>query len=197
MTSATGAATRTAAALAARRRRTDDLLGRVTRAIHQLRRERRAVSFAAVANRAGVSRTFLYENPSARQRVSDAVERGGSRRAHNDDQQATEDQPWRERARNAEDALKAAHGEIRVQRQAIADLLGRIRDLQTDETLHAVGRLSAENTTLHQRVRELTAQNRTLEERLQAARSTARFLDRRVADLEATILGRTDGEQTL
>jgi chromosome segregation ATPase len=84
--------------------------------------------------------------------------------------------------------LKAAHAEIRSQRSTIADLLGRIRDLETDDARHAVGRLSADNAALHQRVRELTAHNRTLEERLQAARSNARFLDKRIADLEADIL---------
>ena len=172
------------------------MLDSVSEAIRRLQRERRAVSFAAVAIRAGVSRTFLYENAGARQQVSDAAERNGGRRAHANEPQATEDQSWRERARNAEDALKVAHGEIRAQRQTIADMLGRIRDLEVDETLHAVGRLSADNSALQQRVRELTAQNRILEERLQAARSTARFLDKRAADLEATILGRTEGEQT-
>jgi hypothetical protein len=51
-----------------------------------------------------------------------------------------------ERALNAEDALKAAHHEITVQR------------------------ITTENTTLKQRVRTLTAGNRTLEEKLKAAR---------------------------
>jgi predicted RNase H-like nuclease (RuvC/YqgF family) len=67
-------------------------------------------------------------------------------------------------------------------------MLGRIRDLETDDARHAVGRLSTDNTALRQRVHELTAHNRTLEERLQAARSNARFLDKRIADLEASIL---------
>jgi chromosome segregation ATPase len=91
-------------------------------------------------------------------------------------------------ATNAEDAFKAAHAEIRSQRSTIADLLGRIRDLETDDARHAVGRLSTDNAALQQRVRELTAHNRMLEERLQAARSNARFLDKRVAELEASIL---------
>jgi hypothetical protein len=43
---------RTAAALAARRRRTDAMLDRVADAIRHLQRERRPVSFAAVARRA-------------------------------------------------------------------------------------------------------------------------------------------------
>ncbi len=185
----TGSGARTAAALAARRRRSDAMLDRVADAIRRLQRERRAVSFAAVARRADVSRTFLYENPTARQQISDAVQRAASRRrTDSDGLDQRDDQSWKERARNAEDALKAAHAEIWQQRNTIADLLGRIRDLETDDALHTVGRLTADNTALQRRVRELTAQNRTLEERLQAARSNARFMDKRVADLEASIL---------
>jgi len=52
VTSATDSGTRTAAALAARRRRSDAMLDRVADAIRRLQRERRAVSFAAVARRA-------------------------------------------------------------------------------------------------------------------------------------------------
>jgi predicted nucleic acid-binding Zn-ribbon protein len=152
------------------------------------------VSFAAVARRAGVSRTFLYENPSARQQVSVAIERSGERRRFADDRLHGEDQSWRERACNAEDALKAAHAEIRQQRSTIADLLGRVRDLETDDVRHIVARLSADNTALHQRVRELTTQNRTLEERLQAARSNTRFLDKRIADLEINLPGNENAE---
>lgn len=189
MTSAADSGARTAAALAARQRRTEAMLDRVTEAIRLLHREHRPVSFAAVARRAGVSRTFLYDNPTARRQVADAVERAVDPRCNDrDDLPGGADQSWRERARNAEDALKAALAEIRSQRRIIADLLGRIRDLETDDARHTVGRLSADNTALQQRVRELTAHNRTLEERLQAARSNARFLDKRIADLEASIL---------
>ncbi|MEN3308133.1 MAG: hypothetical protein V7603_4335 [Micromonosporaceae bacterium] len=51
----------------------------------------------------------------------------------------------------------------------------------------AVQRITTENTTLIQRVRQLTADNRILDERLKAARSNLRFQDRRIADLEARI----------
>jgi len=56
------------------------MLDRVTEALSRLQRERRPVSFAAVARHAAVSRTFLYENPTARQQVSDAVERNANPR---------------------------------------------------------------------------------------------------------------------
>ncbi|WP_405407330.1 DUF6262 family protein [Streptomyces decoyicus] len=61
---------RTAAALAARRRRTEAALARVHQAIARLRREKAQVSVAAVARRADVSRTFRYDNVEARATVA-------------------------------------------------------------------------------------------------------------------------------
>ncbi|MFK8911045.1 hypothetical protein [Streptomyces sp. YS-3] len=96
---------------------------------------------------------------------------------------------WRERALNAEDALKATQTEILAQRSRIGELLGRIRDVQAEWAEEAIQRITTENTTLKPRVRQLTADNRALDERLKAARSNLRFQDRRVADLEARLTG--------
>ncbi|MEK2477275.1 DUF6262 family protein [Streptomyces noursei] len=179
---------RTAAALAARRHKTETALKRVREAITRLRREKAQVSVAAVARRADVSRTFLYDNAEARAAVATAMAEAGERRSRtlaelDDEREAT----WRERALNAEDALKTAHGEILAQRTRIGELLGQVRDLEAEWTEEAIQRITTENTTLKQRVRQLTADNRTLDERLKAARSNLRFQDRRVADLEARI----------
>ena len=103
------------------------------------------------------------------------------------DQDEAREATWRERALNAEDALKAAHGEILTQRTRIGELLGQVRDLEAEWAQEAIQRITTENTTLKQRVRQLTADNRTFDERLKAARSNLRFQDRRVADLEAQI----------
>lgn len=179
---------RTAAALEARRRKTETALQRVHEAITRLRREKAQVSVAAVARRADISRTFLYDNPEARAAVATAMAEAGDRRSQMlADQDDERDATWRERALNAEDALKAAHAEILAQRTRIGELLGQIRDLQAEWTEEAIQRIATENTTLKQRVRQLTADNRTLDERLKAARSNLRFQDRRVADLEARI----------
>ncbi|WP_405774679.1 DUF6262 family protein [Streptomyces sp. NBC_00859] len=180
---------RTAAALAARRRKAEAALQRIHQAITRLRREKAQVSVAAVARRANVSRTFLYDNPEARATVAAAMAEAGERRSQIIDPGSAHEAPWRERALNAEDALKAAHAEILAQRVRIGELLGQIRDVQdewTEETLH---RITTENTTLKQRVRQLATDNRTLDERLKGARSNLRFQDRRVADLEAQIAG--------
>lgn len=61
--------------------------------------------------------------------------------------------------------------------------------MQAEWTEEAIQRITTENTTLKQRVRQLIADNRTLDERLKAARSNLRFQDRRVADLEARLAG--------
>ena len=178
----------TEAALAACWRSTEAALGRVRDSITRLRREKTQVSVAAVSRRARVSRTFLYGNPDARSAVADAIAQAGEQRtrildAHDDEREAT----WRERALNAEDALKAAYNEITAQRARIGELLGQVKDLQSEWTEEAIQRITTENTTLKQRVRTLTVGNRTLEEKLKAARENLRFHDKRIADLEAQL----------
>ncbi|WP_055495008.1 DUF6262 family protein [Streptomyces sp. TP-A0356] len=188
MTNAAVPAPRTAAALAARRQKTEAALQRVHKAIARLRREKAQVSVAAVARRADVSRTFLYDNPEARAAIASAMTEAGERRPgmlveQDDEREAS----WRERALNAEEALKAAHAEIRTQRTRMGELLGQVRDLEAEWTEEAIQRINTENTALKQRLRQLAADNRTLDERLKAARSNLRFQDRRVADLEAQL----------
>jgi len=188
MNTSTTSAPRTAAALAARRRNTQTALGRVHDTVSRLRREKARISVAAVARHAGVSRTFLYDNPEAKAAVAAAIADSGDGRrqalaGRRDELEAT----WRERALNAEEALTAAHAEILAQRTRIGELLGHIRDLEAEWTEEAIQRITTENTTLKQRVRQLTTDNRTLEERVSAARSNLRFQDRRVVDLEARL----------
>ncbi|MFD4947973.1 DUF6262 family protein [Streptomyces sp. NPDC058409] len=64
---------RTAAALAARRSKTDTALLRVHEAIARLQREKAQISVAAIARRADVSRTFLYDNVEARAAITAAM----------------------------------------------------------------------------------------------------------------------------
>ena len=180
---------RTAAAVAARRHSTQAALGRIHDALARMRREKTPVTVAAVGRRAGVSRTFLYSNPQARAALADAMADTRTRQAQDlASRDAEQEATWRERALNAEDALKAAHAEIVQQRVRIGELLGQVRDLEAEWTQEAIQRITTENTTFKQRVRQLTTDNRTLDERLKAARSNLRFQDRRVADLEARLL---------
>jgi hypothetical protein len=178
----------TAAANQARRIRTEEKLARVAAAIRHLQRAKMTVNYPAVAARAGVSRTFLYDNQAARQLLTAAVNRAQASRA---DRAAAEDNQqeasWQARALNAEDGLKAARAEIQAQRRSIGQLLGQLRAADSGLTDASIQRITTENTTLKQRVRQLTQDNRSLEERLQAARSNNRFLDRRAAGLEAQL----------
>src|SRR6266851_485303 len=163
------APSQTAAANQARRKRTEDKLRAVADAIQQMQRRRLPVTYPAIAARAGVSRTFLYDNPSARDLVSTAITRAsGQRQQDTADRDAQAEASWRQRALNAEQALKTAHAEIRAQRARIGELLGQLRDTHHAHDSDAAGRLAAENATLRQRIRDLTAGWRTLEERMQA-----------------------------
>ncbi|GAO06669.1 hypothetical protein TPA0598_01_10400 [Streptomyces lydicamycinicus] len=179
----------TAAAIAARRQQTQDKLAQVEKAIGQLRRERGRPTVKAIAERAGVSSTFLYENADARTLVKNAV--ADSRSRHDrlgkekyDRVEAT----WRERALNAEAALTRTQEEVFAHRQQLGVLMGRIRDFDQMVPGESVQALNVENTTLNRRVQQLTREHRSLQERLEGARSNLRFAEKRIADLEAQIL---------
>jgi hypothetical protein len=165
---------RTAAALAARRNATEARLERVRRAADRMHTEHTPITAAALARRAGVSRTFLYQNPAAGRLLQDAL--------------ARTEAAWRERAHNAEDALKAAHREITAQREQIGRLLGHIRDLEGDLPQDAAGRLMTQVTELREQLRTQSAQNKTLTERLAAARQNNRSQDHHIAQLQAELL---------
>ncbi|WP_198358319.1 DUF6262 family protein [Streptomyces fildesensis] len=180
----------TAAATAARRRQTQDKLRQVEKAISQLRRERGRLTVRAIAYRADVSPTFLYENAAARALVQNAVQASKSRHDHqtrmeHDRVEAT----WRERALNAEEGLTQAQKEILTQRQRIGELMGRLRDTEQMVSGESVQQLVTENTTLKRRIHQLNQDHRSLQERLEGARSNLRFAGKRTADLEAELLG--------
>ena len=181
--------TRTAAAVAARRRQSEDKLARVEKVIGQLRREQARITFRAIAHRAGVSPTFLYENPAARALVHAATADNAARRDRTEAQAHERiEATWRERALNAEDALAQAHKEILTQRQRIGQLMGQLRDVDQTVSGESVQRLVSENASLKQQVRQLSQEHRSLQERLEASRSTNRFAERRIAALEAQLL---------
>lgn len=181
--------TSTEAAIAARRRQTEQKLAAVEKAIGQLRRERGRPTVRAVAERAGVSATFLYENPTARALIKDAATNSRSRQDRlSQDEHDRVEAAWRERALNAEAELTRSQQEILTQRQRIGELMGQIRDFDQMVPGESVQALTTENTTLKSRVQQLTGEHRTLQERLEGARSNLRFADKRIADLEAQIL---------
>ncbi|MEV2256996.1 DUF6262 family protein [Streptomyces sp. NPDC050147] len=181
----------TAAAIAARHRQTQDKLARVEKALGQLRRERGRLTVRAVAERAGVSATFLYENTQARALVQNATTDHRNRHDHQAQQEHDRiEASWRERALNAEAELTRTQKEVFAQRQRIGELMGQLRDFDQMVPGESVQHLTSENTTLKHRVHQLTQEHRKLQERLEGARSNLRFAEKRTANLEAQLLER-------
>ncbi|MFK0182555.1 DUF6262 family protein [Streptomyces xanthochromogenes] len=186
MTSGRG---QTEAAVAVRRQQTKHKLARVEKAIAQLRRERGRLAVRAIAERAEVSATFLYENEDARGLVQQAVADSKSRHDRRMGEKHEQiEASWRERALNAESELTRTQKEVYAQRQQIGQLMGQIRDFDQMVPGESVQQLTTENTTLKHRVHQLTQEHRKLQERLEGARSNLRFADKRIAALEVELL---------
>ncbi|MEU9391472.1 DUF6262 family protein [Streptomyces sp. NPDC048324] len=186
MTSGPG---QTAAAIAARRQQTKDKITRVEKAIGQLRRERGRLAVRAIADRAAVSATFLYENPDARALVQQAITDSKSRHDRRTGEKHEQiEASWRERALNAESELTRTQNEVLVQRQRIGELMGQLRDIDQMVPGESVQQLTSANTTLKRRLQQVTQEHRKLQERLEGARTNLRFADKRIADLEAQLL---------
>ena len=91
-----------------------------------------------------MSRTFLYTNADAKAAVAKAIrEAGDQERRLLIEGDASRETTWRERALNAEDALKTAHAEILTQRTRIGELLGQIRDMAAECSQDAVQRVTS------------------------------------------------------
>ncbi|MDI1458051.1 DUF6262 family protein [Streptomyces sp. ATE26] len=178
---------RTDAAVRARRRTTQEMLERLQTALTAAARDHTPVTVAALARTARVSRTFLYQNQQARALIEQATRPSTSHPGASASSRSRTQPAWRERALNAEGALTQAQREIRTQRTHIAELLGKIRDLEHDLPEGSLQRIVTENTTLKQQVRQLTQDKQHVEERLASARQNNRFLDKRTADLEAQL----------
>jgi hypothetical protein len=149
MTTPATAAPRTLAANQARQQDTRDKLDRIEAALRTMRRERTAITYPGIARRAGVSRTFLYQNAAAKDLVTTAIAASGDqRRKAHAARDAQVEASWQQRALNAEDALKAAYAEIDVQRERLGILLGQIRDLQAEYADGTAQRMAVENTAL-------------------------------------------------
>ncbi|MGY4958339.1 DUF6262 family protein [Streptomyces nigrescens] len=177
---------RTDAAVQARHRATQEMLERLQTALTAAARGHTPVTVAALARTARVSRTFLYQNQQARALIEQTTRANRPHPAVSNSGSRT--QPaWRERALNAEEALAQTQREILTQRTRIAELLGKIRDLEHDLPEGSLQRIVTENTSLKQQVRQLTQDDQRLQERLASARQNNRFLDKRVADLEAQL----------
>jgi hypothetical protein len=145
-------------AIQARRTAAANKVAQVNTAITRLVRQGRPLSRSGIAESAGVSRTFVYENDEARDLVDAALARTSA--AHDvqrgSDDAATE-AVWRQRALNAEHALAEAREKATAQRATIADLLGQLRDPDGTSVIddravlrNQIERLREENVSLRQ-----------------------------------------------
>lgn len=180
---------RTAAANASNKRAGQWRLDKVATVIRQFERDGRKLDASEIARLAGVGRSYLYQNADAERLMTTALERQ-SEAVSEASRVRTEDSvgQWRERALNAEAQLDRAKGEILLQRNEMAELLGVIRTFEDTTPTDAVQRLVSENHTLKRRVKEMSSEVDRLDDRLAAARENNRFLDKRIADLEVELL---------
>jgi Family of unknown function (DUF6262) len=171
---------------AARQRDSADKRGRVLKAVQDMLRDNRRITFAAVAREAGVSSWLVYA-PGLRERIDQARARQAAQ-GHQDQRSGRKVSTASEQtdlllARQEIKQLRTENGQLRqqarihlgqqVEQLGNHDLVNRINEL-TEENLRlstAERQATAENTQLRQRVTEL-------EDDLAAARTSLRRMIR-------------------
>lgn len=113
-------------------RRTLDAEQRVRTALRELDREGAAINFATVAQRARVSRAFLYEHADFRAEIASFRVAQGAAPARLAIRQRTSDASLRSRLRAALDDNKRQREEIAALRDELAIAHGRVRELELD-----------------------------------------------------------------
>ena len=113
-------------------RRTLEAEQRVQGALFELDRAGAAVTFAAVAKRAGVSRVFLYEHAELRAQVEALRAAQAAAPARLPVRQRASDPSLRARLRAALDEMKRQREEITALREELALAHGRVRELELD-----------------------------------------------------------------
>jgi hypothetical protein len=118
-------------------RRTLDAAQRVRTALRELDREGAAISFAAIAARARVSRAFLYEHPDFRPEIEALRVDQGAAPARLPVRQRGSDASLRTRLRAALDDNRRQREEIARLREELALAHGHARELELE---HKAGR---------------------------------------------------------
>jgi hypothetical protein len=101
-------------------------------ALRELDREGAAVTFAAVAKRARVSRVFLYEHPELRAQIEALRAAQAAAPARLPVRQRASDASLRSRLRAALDENQRQRDEIAALREELALAHGRVRELELD-----------------------------------------------------------------
>ena len=113
-------------------RRTLDAEQRVRAALRELDSDGAAVTFAAVADRAGVSRAFLYQHAELRSQIEALRTAQAAAPAGLPVRQRASDASLRARLRAALDQSQRQREEIARLREELALAHGRVRELELD-----------------------------------------------------------------
>jgi hypothetical protein len=113
-------------------RRTLDAERRVHTALRELDREGATITFAGVANRARVSRVFLYEHAELRTEIETLRSAQAAVPARVPVRQRASDASLRTRLRAALDESQRQREEITRLREELALAHGRVRELELD-----------------------------------------------------------------
>jgi hypothetical protein len=172
-------------AIDARKRAAASKVAAVGKAVKALGRAGVPVTRVGVAQLAGVSRSFTYENDTANSMIAEAQTRTQARAdGRIEKRTAQEEASWRERALNAEDEIRNLHRELATQRQLVGDLLGQLREPDGTWIEHDRNRLRQENELLISERNQLLHERNDIQRRLDGARANiSRLHERRVQEL--------------
>jgi hypothetical protein len=172
-------------AIDARRREATAKVAAVQKCLTVLGRTGAPITRSGIAQLAGVSRSFTYENASVNAMIDAAQFRTRAQAAgHRQTMTAQQEASWHDRALNAEERLRVQARELITQRQLVADLLGQLREpggtwLEDDRN-----RLREDNERLLTERNQLQRDHDDLQRKLAAARANvARLTEHRVHEL--------------
>jgi hypothetical protein len=172
-------------AIDARRHAAASKLAAVAKAVKALGRTGAPVTHVGVAQLAGVSRSFTYENSAANSIVAAAQARTQAKAVGRIEKRTAQvEASWRERALNAEDEIGNLRRELATQRNLVSDLLGQLREPDGTWIEHDRNRLRHENEHLLSERNQLLSERNELQRRLDGARANiSRLHERRVQEL--------------
>jgi chromosome segregation ATPase len=132
-----------------------------------------------------VSRSFTYENDTARAVITEAQAKTQARVTDRvETVTAQQEASWRERALNAEDQIRTLRCELTIQRRLVADLMGQLRQPDGTWVEDDRNRLSDQNEHLVAERDGLARERNELQRRLDGARANVAHLNKqRVTDL--------------
>jgi hypothetical protein len=179
-------------AIDARRHAAVSKVAAVGKVVRALGRTGAPITRVDVAQLAGVSRSFTYENREANSIIATAQTRTQARTAGRvETRTAQEEASWRERALNAENEMRNLRRELATQRQLVGDLFGQLREPDGTWIEHDRNHLRQQNEHLLSERNQLVGERNELRRRLDGARANiSRLNERRVQHLFADGPGR-------